>query len=190
VTLALAHKGLAVETVLVDPEDRDRVVQVSGQPLVPVLVDGDTVVADSVAILRHLDVRVPAPPLLPGHPARRAEVLVFVDWFERVWKRPPNLIAEELAGPEPDHTRIAVLGAQMRAALDRFEDLLTDRDHLFGDELSLADCVAFPFLKYAALHDPDDDELFHRVLRDEQPLTDRHGRLRAWIARMDARPRA
>jgi glutathione S-transferase len=38
---------------------------------------------------------------------------------------------------------------------------------------------------------PDgDDDLFHRVLRDYQPLGDSHPRLEAWIRRVDARPRA
>ena len=40
--------------------------------------------------------------------ARRAEVRVFVDWFNRVWKRPPNLIAAEEEKPQPDAARIEV----------------------------------------------------------------------------------
>ncbi len=188
VTLALAYKGLAADVVLVDPRDRAAVVEVSAQPLVPVLVDGDRVIHDSTAILEHLEAQHPDPPLLPRKEARRAEVRIFVDWFNRVWKQPPNLITEELTRPAPDVARAAALGAEMRASLSLFEALLTDRDHLFGD-FGLADCVAFPFLKYALLHDPEDDELFHRVLHDEQPLGPEHGRLRAWIERVDARPR-
>ena len=41
VALALAHKGLEVESVWVNPADRREVVRISGQELVPVLVDGD-----------------------------------------------------------------------------------------------------------------------------------------------------
>ena len=36
VSLALAHKGVAAEAVVVDPADRSEVVRVSGQDLVPV----------------------------------------------------------------------------------------------------------------------------------------------------------
>ena len=39
VALALAHKGVAVESVVIDYDDRSPVERVSGQPLVPVLVD-------------------------------------------------------------------------------------------------------------------------------------------------------
>ena len=56
----------------------------------------------------------------------------------------------------------------MDAHLDRFEALLSGRDHLLGDELSAADCAAYPFLKYAAGREPDDDELFHRILDEHQ----------------------
>jgi glutathione S-transferase len=71
-----------------------------------------------------------------------------------------------------------------------FESLLDGRPYLFGDTLSAADCVAFPFLKYAAIRDPADDELFHRVLEDYQPLGDAHPQLAAWIERVNGHPRA
>src|SRR5687768_6286397 len=94
VTLALAYKGLAVESVEVDPGDRSPVRELSGQDLVPVLVDGDAIVTDSTRILQHLEERFPDPPLFPAEAAARAEVELFLDWFNRVWKREPNLVAD------------------------------------------------------------------------------------------------
>jgi len=44
VALALAHKGLAVESVTIDYADRSRVEHVSGQGLVPVIEDYGRVV--------------------------------------------------------------------------------------------------------------------------------------------------
>ncbi|MCW2976411.1 MAG: glutathione S-transferase family protein, partial [Actinomycetia bacterium] len=170
VALAAGHKGLEIDWVDVDPADRSPVEAASGQSLVPVLVVGDEVVADSPAIILLLEERHPEPPLYPADESRRAEVEIFVDWFNRVWKRPPNAIADELDEAEPDFARIAELSAEMRAALDRFEALLAGRDYLFGD-FGAADCIAFPFLKYAVFGlPPDDDELFHRVLVDHMPL--------------------
>ncbi|MBA3476458.1 MAG: glutathione S-transferase N-terminal domain-containing protein, partial [Actinobacteria bacterium] len=84
VALALAHKRLEVESVWVDPADRGEVMLISGQELVPVLVDGDTVVADSTAILEHLEERFPERPLYPADPARRIELRLFIDWFNQV----------------------------------------------------------------------------------------------------------
>jgi len=190
VALAAGHKGLELEWIDVDPADRSPVDQVSGQTLVPVLVDGDEVVADSPRIIERLESRFPEPPLYPIDEARRAEVSIFIDWFNRVWKRPPNLIAAELEKDEPDEAKVRTLSEEMRVALDRFEALLSGRDYLFG-EFGAADCIAFPFLKYAALGLPaGDDELFHRILVEHQPLGGGYPRLTAWVARVDTHPRS
>jgi glutathione S-transferase len=187
VAIALALKGLEVESVVISYEDRSPVVAVSGQGLVPVIVDGDEVVADSVRILRHLDERYPQPPLFPAEPVRRAEVDLFLEWFNEVWKVAPNALAGELEGPSPDEARVAELSARMRATLPLFEGLLDDRDHLFG-ELSAADLAAYPFLKYGVSRDPADDELFHRLLAEHLKLDGKYPRLRAWIARIGGLP--
>ena len=192
VALALAHKGLPAELVAVHPADRMPVRAVSGQDLVPVLDDDGTIVHDSTAILYHLEERFPEPPLFPSDPARRAEVDVFLDWFNRVWKRPPNVITNELEKPDTDTALVERMGEEMTAVLDVFERLLTGRDHLMGDEFSVADCAAWPFLRYATSGlDPSDSWLFHQVLVDRQAAVreGRHPQLAGWIDRVAARPR-
>lgn len=189
VALALAYKGLEVESVEVDPGDRTPVRAASGQDLVPVLIDGDEVIADSTRILHHLERRFPDPPLFPADPAAAAEVEVFLDWFNRAWKREPNLIADALENRAGVGEDVERWSGRMRRRLDVFEGLLTGRDHLFG-AFGAADCAAWPFLRYAVAIEPDDDELFHRVLHERMPLEPRHRRLRAWIERVAERPQA
>ncbi|HEX6654231.1 MAG TPA: glutathione S-transferase family protein [Thermoleophilaceae bacterium] len=189
VALALAHKGLEVESVVISYEDRSPVVEASGQGLVPVLVDGDVVVPDSVAILRYLEEKWPDPPLFPREAARRAELDVFLDWFNEVWKVAPNAIEAELERDDPDRARVKELGARMHDSLALFEGLLDGRDHLFGENLSAADCAAFPFLKYAKRRDPEDNEPFHRILADNLQLDGGYPLLSAWIDRVNERPR-
>jgi glutathione S-transferase len=189
VALAMAHKGLAVESAVIDYADRSLVEQVSGQGLVPVIEDDGHVVADSIRILRYLEQRYPSHALFPSDLARRAELDLFLEWFDRVWKRPPNEIEAELREPDPNRERIAALGRRMAEALGLFERLLAGRDYLMGD-FSAADCAAFPFLKYARMREPADDELFHRILDEHQQLGADHPRLTAWIDRVDARARA
>jgi glutathione S-transferase len=181
VALAAGHKGLELEWVDVDPDDRSTVEELSGQPLVPVLVtDEGEVLNDSPRILDWLEERFPEPPLYPPEPA---EVRLFVRWFNEVWKRPPNLLAE---GPDP--ATADLLSLQMRAAIPFFERLLENRPYLFG-EFGMADVVAFPFLKYAVFGLPEGDEdPFHRILVEHQPL-DPGSPLRAWAVRVDEHPR-
>jgi glutathione S-transferase len=189
VSLALAHKGIDVEWEDVDAADRSPVERVSGQPLVPVFVHDGRVIADSTVILRYLEDLQPEPPLFPRDEARRAELEVFLDWFNRVWKRPPNEIDAERAKADPDQARIDELGRELTGSLELFEGLLEGRDYLFG-EFSAADCAAFPFLKYGLIYDEADTEEFHLILREHLALNDRYPRLEAWIRRVDARPRA
>ena len=191
VALALAHKGLEAESVVIDYSDRSTVIQVSGQGLVPVIVDEGEVVVDSTEIMRHLERRYPDPPLFPSDPARLAEMDVFLAWFNEVWKAAPNNIEALLEeGGDPDGEEIASEAERMREHLDLFERLLSGGDSLLGVGPSAADFAAFPFLKYARGRDPADDELFHRILELNQPLGDAHPRLTAWIERVDERPRA
>ena len=187
VAIALALKGLEVESVVISYADRSPVVEVSGQGLVPVIVDDAEVVADSTRILRYLDKRYPEPPLFPSDPSRRAEVDIFLEWFNEVWKRAPNTMERELEKAVPDDVLVAELRGRMRATLRVLESLLDGRDHLFG-ELSAADLAAYPFLKYGASRDPADDELFHRLLDEHLRLDGEYPRLRAWIDRIASLP--
>jgi glutathione S-transferase len=182
VAIAAGHKGVSIEWIDVDPADRSPVEAVSGQPLVPVLVAGEEVVSDSPRILEWLEERFPEPPLLPGDPAQRAEVRVFVEWFNRVWKSFPNGIADGVGDA-------GVHAAEMRRAVELFEELLGGRDFLFGD-FGLADVTAFPFLKYASHGTaPGDDDPFHTVLAEQVPLRV-DSPLHAWVARIDPLPRS
>ena len=190
VSLALAHKGLEAEPVEVSPDHRGELARISGQDLVPVVDFDGEIVVDSPAILRRLEELHPDPPLWPAEASERAETDVFIDWFNEVWKGPPNQIAAEIQRGSPDQFVLDRCAGQLESGLLRFEALLDGRPYLLGDSLSAADCIAFPFLKYAALRDPEDDELFHRVLEQYHPLGDAHPNVRAWIERVNGHPRA
>jgi glutathione S-transferase len=192
VALALAHKSIAVEWVDVDPDDRSPVVALTGQDLVPVMAtDHGEVVADSMRIVSWLEKRRPDPPLWPASLARRAEVDVFIEWFNRVWKLPPNAMAAELTGPEPDQQRLHDLSDELRGWLHLFEEMLDGRDWLMGEAFGAADICAFPFLKYGVLElRSDDTDPFHRVLSEHLPISGAFPEIEAWVHRVDALPRA
>ena len=86
VRIGLQLKGLAFDYVPVDLSKVDGGQHSPGyaalnpQHLVPTLVDGDTVIGQSLAILEYLEERFPFPPLLPaGHAARaRARQIALV----------------------------------------------------------------------------------------------------------------
>jgi glutathione S-transferase len=189
VGLALAFKDIEAQSILIEYSNRGPVEAISGQGLVPVIEDAGEVINDSVAIMRHLDRRTPNPPLFPADPTCRAGVEVFIGWFEHVYKAAPNAIEAQLERDAPDMALVESLGAEMEARLDVFEGLLDAGDYLVAGQLTAADFVAYPFLKYAAGRDPADAERFHEILEGHQPLGDRP-QLGAWIERIAALPRA
>ena len=189
VALAAAYKGLAVEYVDHDPADRSAIRALSGQDLVPVVELADEVVVDSSRIVERLERLAPDPPLFPADPAQRANVVLFIEWFDQVWKRPPNEIVAELENRAPDHDRVAALAQRMAGWQPLFESLLTGRDHLLGDDFGAADVCAYPFLSYAAGRPPGDDEPFHLVL-DEHLRLEGYPRLAEWLDRVSQRPLA
>lgn len=83
VKLALAHKGLAVETIPWRFTEKDRIA-LSGQGRVPVLVDGDKWIADSWTIANYLEDAYPDRPSLFGGGAGRALSHFYVGWADAV----------------------------------------------------------------------------------------------------------
>ncbi len=54
-----------------------------------------------------------------------------------------------------------------------------------GEQFSVADCIAWPFLRYALIPpDEQDTYLFHAILVANMPLGDDSGRLQDWIRRV------
>jgi glutathione S-transferase len=80
---ALAHKGLAVETIPWRFTEKD-VIAFSGQERVPVLIDGDKTVPDSWAIACYLEDAYPDRPSLFGGAAARAPTRFLNSWADTV----------------------------------------------------------------------------------------------------------
>lgn len=191
VQLALGHKEIEAVYVPIPYDDRSEVRAVSGQDLVPIIDHGGTIVADSPAILEYIEEHYPELPLYPPGHGRRAEMSVFIDWFNRVWKVPPNAIEAELGNDDPDQAKITAWQDEMRTSLGLFESMLAGRDYLMGKEFSAADCVAWPFLRYALIPpDEEDTYLFHAILVANMSLGDDYGRLQDWIRRVADKPMA
>jgi glutathione S-transferase len=182
VAIAAGLKGVSIEWVDHDPRDRSGVRALSGQDLVPVAEWPDgRVLHDSPVILRELEALAPEPPLWPAAQPARATADVFAEWFNLVWKGPPNRIADGAQRPG-DRDWLA-------ASRDVFEGLLAERPFLLGDAPGIADVLAYPFLRYGRGVSPDDEEPFHAVLAEHLDPAE-HPRLRAWLERCDALPRA
>jgi glutathione S-transferase len=185
VALAAGHKGVEVDWIDHDPADRSAVLAISGQSLVPIAELGGVVIRGSMRIVDQLEALRPDPPLLPADPAEHGRARVFVSWFDRVWKGPPNALDTDPEPPDADALR-----SRSREWTLWCDAMLAESPFLGGEELGLADVCAFPFLKHAVVDpEPEDDERFHAILV-ELLRADAHPRLDEWVRRVDALPRA
>ncbi|MEX3011013.1 glutathione S-transferase family protein [Hoeflea sp. TYP-13] len=113
---------------------------------VPVIEDGDTVVADSNAILVYL-ARKYAPDWLPTDAAAEAEVQKFLSFAAGEIAYGPaaaRLITVFGAGLDPERT-----AAVAKIAFTRLENHLNGRDWLVGDHPTIADVAIYSYTAHA-----------------------------------------
>lgn len=83
VRLILDYKGLEYKKIEVTPGiGQLEVFKISGQRQVPVIKDGDTVIADSTEIALYLDRKYPEKPLIPTDALSRGKCLLMEEWAD------------------------------------------------------------------------------------------------------------
>lgn len=173
---ALAHKGIAVDAHVPVPfRDKD-IIAFSGQGLVPVLVDGETVVADSWAIAEYLEEAYPDRPSLFGGPEAKALTRFVNAWADTALMPAvfPLAIADLHANIDPSdrdyfrETREKRLGrtiesfaeerpafeANLAKALAPLRKQLEGADWLAGPEPAYADYIVFSIFQFARCASP------------------------------------
>ena len=189
--MALAHKGLPVETIPWRFTEKDAI-GFSGQGRVPVIRDGETVVSDSWAIAEYLEERYPTPTLFGG-PMGRAHARFINAWADSVLTGGiARLIVRDILDAidpkDRDYfrsSREARFGATLEAVQEGREQrvaafretltpvrlLLRSQEWLGGAAPSYADFILFGTLQW-----PRCCSRF-QVLADDDPV-------RAWQERM------
>ncbi len=83
VRLILDYKGLAYRKIEVTPGiGQVELLRMTGQRQVPVLKDGNQIVADSTEIAKYLDYQYPDRPLIPTDPLQRGLCLLMEEWAD------------------------------------------------------------------------------------------------------------
>lgn len=124
---------------------------------VPVLVDGDVVIADSTVICEYLDERYPDPPLLPADPADRASARWFEEYADSklgeafIWHLFNQVTIRRFVwGELPDEAVLRhALEVEIPQAMDYLESQLPVTGWLF-DALGRADVAIAAFFRNAA----------------------------------------
>lgn len=190
--MALAHKGLAVETVPWRFTEKDKLPQPNAGR-VPVIVDGNRVVHDSTAIADYLEQRYPDRPSLFGDEIGRALARFVQNWTETVLLLGLiRLVVLDIHGhcaPQDQvyfrRTREERFGATLeevvrdrearlpafRASLDPLRRTVERQDFISGKTPAYADYVVFGAFQWA------------RAISDFEVLT-ADDPVRTWRSRM------
>jgi glutathione S-transferase len=181
VLIALYENETPFEPLLVDlgnAAERDAFFQVAPLGKFPVLKDhaNGRVVPESTIIIEYLATRYPGrTPLLPLEPDQALEVRQWDRFFDQQVHEPMQKHVADKLRPEANRDPFGVeqAHAQLEKAYAILERTLANRSWAAGDDFSMADCAAAPALHYG--------NLVH-------PLSDAQPRLRAYLARLQARP--
>jgi len=173
VRLTFGLERIGYESLVIEPQDRGEVEKISGQSLVPVMVDNDgTVIVESNRILRHL-AAMPESRLLPS--SRRDQTLtwVLVDRADvilsPICKRLTRRVDDDESPLRDDDLR--VLRRRLEDELAVIEGILERGPYLFGDHPTVADIATHAFL--------------NRLPTEEVvPLVGEYPRLTGWYDRM------
>ena len=151
VRLALNLKGLKhdVATVSLVPgvsEHRQDAYRAKNpQMLVPFLEDGDVRIGQSMAMLEYLEERYPEVPLLPAEHPLRSQVrsfcnLIACDMHPLMNLRVLQYIKNQFNTDPAEHWYPHWINEGFNA----LEKLASDGPFVFGDQLTLADCLLIP----------------------------------------------
>jgi len=183
VRMALKLKGLDFETVEFGFEERDEVVKQSGQPLTPVLIDGDRTVYDSFGILRYLDANFSGPPLFSVTKEGQREIQ---DWenYGKELGTALGLVAGQAFRDEVDDEATERSKALYLELPARVEAALEHQPYLTGDQPNAADLSVAPFFQYAIATTEEYPEGMLRFVVERVNLDAKYPRTRAWAQRV------
>lgn len=183
VRLALKLKGLDYETIEVGFEGREEVIKHSGQPLTPVLLDGDKAVYDSFGILRYLDANFPGPKLFSETKDGQREIQ---DWeaYGRELGAAVGLVASQVFNDKIDDAKTKQSEALFLSLPERTEATLENQEYLMGDAPNAADLSVVPFFRFAIASPEDVPEGLLRFVAERVHLNEKFPRTRAWVERV------
>jgi glutathione S-transferase len=120
----------------------------------PVLVDGDRTILEASCVVEYVDQHLrpaDAPRLVPEDPDAAQQVRMLDRFFDNYVSTPQQKVVFDALRPEDVRDPHGV--AQARAMLDTayawLDTVMADRTWAAGDDFTLADCAAAPFLFYA-----------------------------------------
>ena len=143
VRIVLVEMGISSEVIDTDKNNINaEVLEVSPYSTLPVLVDRDVCLYDSVTLMEYLDERFPHPPLLPVYPVARANIRLYIKRITNDWCS----IFDRLVDEKPKEAEEKKLKKQLKALISAANPIFKEKPFFMNEEFSLVDCCIAPIL--------------------------------------------
>jgi glutathione S-transferase len=145
VWVALLEKNISFEPVILHLDDdqfQPEFTTINPFQQVPVVVDGDLRIVESLAILDYLEAAYPSPALMPKEP-RAIAIVRMVEMISVNELQPATVpLMKQLVQLDVPSEALEMSRQRITTVLQFFESLLGESSYFVGEELSLADIVA------------------------------------------------
>ena len=143
VRIVLEEKGISSEIIDTDKNNINaEILEVSPYSTLPVLVDRDVCLYDSVTLMEYLDERFPHPPLLPVYPVARANIRLYIKRIANDW----CTIFDRLVDEKLKQAEEKKLKKQLKALILAANPIFKEKPFFMNEEFSLVDCCIAPIL--------------------------------------------
>ena len=143
VRIVLDEKGILSEIIDSDNDKlSEDVLEVSPYGTLPVLVDRDVSLYDSVTLMEYLDERFPHPPLLPVYPGTRANMRLYIKRIEKEW----CLLFDQLLYVGLKDKEKKKCKQKLKALIISTAPVFKEKPFFMNEDFSLVDCCIAPLL--------------------------------------------
>ncbi|HLT63767.1 MAG TPA: glutathione S-transferase N-terminal domain-containing protein [Pseudohongiella sp.] len=143
VRIVLAEKGVAVDTINVDPASPPAdLASLNPYNSLPTLVDRDLVLYEANIMMEYLDERFPHPPLFPVYPVARAQSRLWMYRIQRDWCS----IVDDLSSGKGTAAEQEKMRKQLRDSLTTIAPIFAEKPFFMSDEFTVVDCCVAPIL--------------------------------------------
>ena len=143
VRIVLEEKGISSEIIDVNKNKlSDEILEVSPYATLPVLVDRDVALYDSVTLMEYLDERFPHPPLLPVYPVSRANMRLYIKRINNDWCS----LFDSLVSDKLKEAQEKKMKKQLKSLILSTNPIFKEKPYFMNEEFSLVDCCIAPIL--------------------------------------------
>ena len=142
VRIVLAEKGVAVDVIDVDPDNKpEELADLNPYNALPTLVDRELVLYEANIMMEYLDERFPHPPLLPVYPVARAQSRLMMHRIQKDWC---DFVDTILLGK--DEAAVEKARKEFRESLIATAPIFNEKPYFMSEEFTIVDCCVAALL--------------------------------------------